>query len=312
MGCVESSKRVKEIRVVQQAGKNPGVRRCSGTGLASGCKRGTRTPLPNMVDSGFEDELVGIATIDLGDSFDSQRSSVGAVRPAGLSPDSGIFELIGQDFSGVVTDFDAVPRIENEFSMPRINTELLNGSACPPRVSALRKEEADILNRLHKEGLITKPKATTSGGMSYELVTRCEDSMNLGPGARLPPLKLKKLEKRRSRLRPQTPLNEERILEKLEKAEERRREVELERARRINERISSAKPVELKKLESMAKMQRKLEKFENTLENRALYLQNMRDRLREHNLRAAAVRSKKSKTNVMTIEDDAFRVPGEY
>jgi hypothetical protein len=65
MGCVESSRRVKTIRVVQQAAKNgPELRRGS-KGLLSG-SRSIRTPLPNMVDSGFEDELTAIATIDLG------------------------------------------------------------------------------------------------------------------------------------------------------------------------------------------------------------------------------------------------------
>jgi len=64
MGCVESSRRVKTIRVVQQAANGVDFRRGS-KGLLSGC-RPPRTPLPNLVDSGFEDELTAIATIDLG------------------------------------------------------------------------------------------------------------------------------------------------------------------------------------------------------------------------------------------------------
>ncbi|XP_059476595.1 uncharacterized protein LOC132197364 [Neocloeon triangulifer] len=315
MGCVESSRRVKEIRVVQQGANKPDFRRGS-KGILSGC-RPPRTPLPNMVDSGFEDELTAIATIDLGESFDSRHSYGGAVRPSGLSPDSGIFELIGNDYSGVVTEFDTVPRMEDEFRLPRINTELLNGSACPPRVSALRKEEAAILNRLHQEGLITRPKATTSGGLSYDLVTKCEDSMNLGPGARLPPIKLKKLEKRRSRHRVKTPLNEEQFYKKLQKAEERRKEVEMERTRRISERIASAKPLGLQKLENLAKLQKNMEKFEITLENRATYLQNMRDRLKEHNQKAAGVRMKKARTQLDFNSthgglEDVLRVHGEF
>lgn len=54
------------------------------------------------------------------DSFDS-RHSTGAVRPSGLSPDSGIFEMIGSEFSGVITDFpepDTVPRMQNDFRLP--------------------------------------------------------------------------------------------------------------------------------------------------------------------------------------------------
>lgn len=58
---------------------------------------------------------------------------------------------------------------------------------------------------------------------SYELVARSEDFTAPGAGARLPPIKLKKLEKRRSKHRAKTPNNELAIVEKLEKAEERRK-----------------------------------------------------------------------------------------
>lgn len=58
---------------------------------------------------------------------------------------------------------------------------------------------------------------------SYELVARSEDFTAPGAGARLPPIKLKKLEKRRSKHRAKTPSNELAIVEKLEKAEERRK-----------------------------------------------------------------------------------------
>lgn len=58
---------------------------------------------------------------------------------------------------------------------------------------------------------------------SYELVARSEDFTAPGAGSRLPPIKLKKLEKRRSKHRAKTPSNELAIVEKLEKAEERRK-----------------------------------------------------------------------------------------
>jgi hypothetical protein len=93
-------------------------------------------------------------------------------------------------------------------------------------------------------------------------------------------------------------------------------EVELEKARRINERISSARPRELRQLENLAKSQKHMEKFETTLENRALYLQNMREKLRQHNQKAAVVRLRKLKAreDLSSQEglDEFLRVHGDY
>jgi len=93
-------------------------------------------------------------------------------------------------------------------------------------------------------------------------------------------------------------------------------EAELEKSRRINERISSAKPRELRQLENMAKVQKHMERFETTLEKRALYLQNVREKLREHNQKAAVVRLRKAKVREDLSSqdglDEILREHGNY
>jgi hypothetical protein len=91
------------------------------------------------------------------DSFDS-RHSTGAVRPSGLSPDSGIFEMIGSEFSGVVTDFpepDTVPRMQNDFRLPGPFTgEFTTHNFCSIGIQNIKfvliKKEVDLLVDLKK------------------------------------------------------------------------------------------------------------------------------------------------------------------
>lgn len=93
-------------------------------------------------------------------------------------------------------------------------------------------------------------------------------------------------------------------------------EVELEKSRRLTERISSARPRELRQLENLAKVQKHMEKFETTLENRASYLQNVRERLRQHNQKADGMRLRKARAkNDLSSQDgldDVFRVSENY
>ncbi|KAF4521362.1 hypothetical protein B566_EDAN006951 [Ephemera danica] len=150
---------------------------------------------------------------------------------------------------------------------------------------------------------------------SYELVIpeeagRTDGASSAGawlaPGARLPPIKLEKLERRRARHRraAREQLSEEQIIERLERAEERRRDAEMEKVRRLTERAGSARPTEVHHLKQLARLQRNVEKFENTLENREQHIQNLRDKLRQHHEHAAVIRLKRS---LAVTEDETSR-----
>ena len=77
-----------------------------------------------------------------------------------------------------------------------------------------------VLQKLRDEGLISKPAAEKSGGVSFEIfeVNSGQRALPALPG--LPPLKLAKLEKRRKKKKS---LTEEEIKEKLQRAEQRRK-----------------------------------------------------------------------------------------
>lgn len=91
------------------------------------------------------------------------------------------------------------------------------GVACPRRQSARAKrhEELVIIQALREEGLISLPKSSAAGGLSFEVVEdKPEDAI------RRPPARLAKLEKRKKKKKV---LTEEQIQEKLERAERRRK-----------------------------------------------------------------------------------------
>jgi len=73
-----------------------------------------------------------------------------------------------------------------------------------------------IMQKLREEGLISKPAAEKTGGVSFDIV----DMSGQGKLPSLPPIRLAKLEKRRKKKRP---LTDEEIQRKLERAEERRK-----------------------------------------------------------------------------------------
>ena len=74
-----------------------------------------------------------------------------------------------------------------------------------------------IIQKLREEGLISKPAAEKSGGVSFEIFEATPGQKALPA---LPPLKLAKLEKRRKKKRS---LTEDEIKDKLQRAEQRRK-----------------------------------------------------------------------------------------
>ena len=95
----------------------------------------------------------------------------------------------------------------------------MTGVQCGTRNSAkdrTRLEEAQIMQSLREEGLISKPKAQSAGGMCFEIVDLS------GDGAPKPPPRLEKLAMERRRKK-QKVLTEDEIREKLERAERRRK-----------------------------------------------------------------------------------------
>nr|KAG5711806.1 hypothetical protein BaRGS_023570 [Batillaria attramentaria] len=85
------------------------------------------------------------------------------------------------------------------------------------------------MQSLREEGLISKPKAESSGGMCFEIVT--VSASGDGDGVRPPP-RLEKLEQRRKKKRQ---LTEDEIRDKLERAERRRKKREQEKLEKIRE-----------------------------------------------------------------------------
>ena len=69
-----------------------------------------------------------------------------------------------------------------------------------------------ILQSLREEGLITKPKAESAGGISFEIVAKQSDT------AIRPPPRLAKLKQKEKKV-----LTQEEIQQKLERAEKRRK-----------------------------------------------------------------------------------------
>ena len=100
--------------------------------------------------------------------------------------------------------------------IPELN---VTGTALPTRNSAkdkARLEESMILQKLREEGLISKPQAEKSGGVSFDIF----DMTSATKLPALPSIRLAKLEKRRKKKRA---LTEDEIQEKLQRAEQRRK-----------------------------------------------------------------------------------------
>ncbi|KAK3592149.1 hypothetical protein CHS0354_019440 [Potamilus streckersoni] len=226
----------------------------------------------------------------LEDDDQSQKSDRGGSAGSKHSNDSGL----GDDYKHVITEYseaDKVKKIEEGFEEREIDDLFIAGNACQTRSSAkdkARLEEAMIIQKLREEGLISRPSAQASGGLSFEIV---EERRPI-PAVLRPPLRLAKLEKRRKKKKQ---LTEEEIQEKLEKAERRRKRKETERLERIKE---MERVDQTTSLETFAEYQKKKEeqsqqKQNIVADNREKRLQEMKDKQRERERRAEEVRKRK-------------------
>lgn len=172
-------------------------------------------------------DLMGMGSCDTLDDTRSLGSDRGVSATSKQSADSGL----GEDYAHVITEYsqeEKVRLVEDGF-VERDDLDLgVTGVQLATRHSAndrSRLEEAQIMQSLRAEGLITKPTAQSSGGMCFEIVSASGD----GVGPRPPP-RLEKLERRRKKKKA---LTEEEIRNKLEMAERRRKKREQERLEKI-------------------------------------------------------------------------------
>ncbi|XP_050403000.2 uncharacterized protein LOC126819168 [Patella vulgata] len=224
------------------------------------------------------------------------------------STDSGL----GEEYSHVITEFSEqhlIEEVENTFQDKGDLQLAVSGTACPTRLSAkekLRQEESKIMQALREEGLITRPKTKSSGGVSFEII---QDNNTLETAPARPPARLAKLEKRRKKKKV---LTEEQIKEKLERAEKRRKKKEEEMVARIKE---LEKHETVSALENFAQRQKKKEeinsqKMVNVVDNREKKLKEIRERMKERERHAEEVRKRKL-VNVDSITDETGEVAAE-
>ncbi|XP_067678323.1 DNA ligase 1-like [Haliotis asinina] len=233
-----------------------------------------------------QDSLNSCDTLGDEQSMESDRGfSAGSKKSA----DSGLGEC--DEYSHVITEFshpDEVQKIEQEFGGEREDLDLMvTGKPCQKRLSAKDKsrlEESMIMQALREEGLITKTKTESTGGVSFEIVAKDH--------AMRPPPRLAKLEKRRKKKKA---LTEEEIQEKLERAEKRRKRKEQERLEKIKEIDKSD---HLAALDSFAKHQQEkveqtAQKMDQVIDNRERRMKEIRDKIKAKEKHAEEVRRRK-------------------
>lgn len=246
-------------------------------------------------------------SLDDGDSLGSDRGGSAGSKGSKKSDDSGLD--MGEENHGFITEYsdpDKVREIESNFK-EREGLELgVTGTQLPTRNSAkdkARLEESMVLQKLRDEGLISKPAAEKSGGVSFEIF-EVSSTANSGQKAlpALPPLKLAKLEKRRKKKKS---LTEEEIKEKLQRAELRRKKKEKARLEKIKEMDKSDQTAAL---ESFAEYQKKKEetvtqKMETVNENREKRLREAKEKAKERERRREEVRRRKQLRKEMAMQE---------
>ncbi|XP_013078294.2 uncharacterized protein LOC106064329 [Biomphalaria glabrata] len=220
------------------------------------------------------------------------------------SADSGL-GLAGEDYTygqdlgeNIITEYspqDEVNKVERCF-VERGNLELgITGVPLPTRLGGkqqVRQDEETILQSLLKEGLIAKPATESSGGVSFDIVTK--DSFDFPGLPRPPPRQLEKLERRRKKKRV---LTEEEIKEKLERAERRRKNREEEKINRIKTLEKSDALAALDNFEQYKKEKEELQtqKMDTVADNREKKLNEIKEKIKERERRAIEVRKRKQK-----------------
>ncbi|XP_064607136.1 uncharacterized protein LOC135471741 [Liolophura sinensis] len=220
----------------------------------------------------------------------SDRGGSASSKGSHDSQDSGLG--LAEDYSFVITENshpDAVREVENSFQERDLELSVV-GVACPRRQSARAKrhEELVIIQALREEGLISLPKSSAAGGLSFEVVMdKPEDA------TRRPPARLAKLEKRKKKKKV---LTEEQIKEKLERAERRRKEREQSKLEKIreweskHENMTAAEGPQAKKEMLESQVHQKMDQVTDKREKR---LQEVQEKMRKKAEHAERVRQRK-------------------
>jgi len=264
----------------------------------------SRAPAHRLLDS--------IPTSDLGESLDCRgrkteeeveknKSRSAPVSANSLdSGDSG-YDEYEDEYAHIITENSPKGLVEQvvEDFKPAELPELLviTGRACTRILSGYqksKKEEETILANLREEGLLAKPGGKGQGGISFEIVdiaTAGED-LSVGvvaPQAAIPECKLSRLEQRR------VEVNEKRgdgaeLADKLALADQRRREMEADRIRRLTE-VSGHERIVRAREEQIVREQSKQQQAMNS---RKTQLESMRSKLKEKTKKVEMLKLKKS------------------
>ncbi|XP_076439920.1 uncharacterized protein LOC143279699 [Babylonia areolata] len=244
-------------------------------------KKGSRSP-------NSKDLMGSCDSLEDTRSLDSDR---GFSATSKQSADSGL----GEEYSHVITEFseqDKVKEVESSFR-PRDDLELaITGTTVGTKNSAkdrARLEEAQVMQNLREEGLISKPKAQATGGMCFEIVDA------RGDGQTRPPPRLEKLALERSRKKKRA-VTEDEIREKLERAERRRKKKEQERLEKLRdmERTDA-----LAALENFAQYQKSKEetlaqRMDQAQDNKERQQRELREKQERRRRHAEEVRKRKA------------------
>ncbi|XP_076373163.1 uncharacterized protein LOC143258005 [Tachypleus tridentatus] len=235
-------------------------------------------------------------------SFKSWHSSV--------SCDSGVFEL-DDEYAFVITEhstLEKVKAVEREFT-PVQNLELIvEGKACPKKLNFKERDKMEneaILEKLREEGLVLKTESRAAGGIRFDIVSEEEarKPANSPMVRRLPPMKLQNRDRQRSKRKD---LTTDEINEKLEKANERKKQKEEERLRKLTtqqkiDEITSAVAHQVEE-----KKQKQDEKMEAVIKGREKYLRELQEKSKAQEEKARKVRQRKEMINSVpkTIEQN--------
>jgi len=256
--------------------------------------------------------LDSIPTSDLGESLDCRprRPAVdqlqGGSRSAPVSAnsldsgDSG-YDEYEDEYAHIITENSPkglVEQVVEEFQPVQLPELLvITGRACTRILSGYqktKKEEETILASLREEGLLAKPGGKGQGGISFEIVDIASAGEDLSVGVAapqgvIPDKKLSRLEQRR------VEVNERRgaecdLADKLALADQRRRDMEADRIRRLteisgHERIGKAREDQIVREQS---------KQEQAMHSRKTQLESMRSKLKEKTKKVEMLKLKKS------------------
>ncbi|XP_076318909.1 uncharacterized protein LOC143229924 isoform X2 [Tachypleus tridentatus] len=216
-----------------------------------------------------------------------------------VSCDSGVYEL-DEEYAFVITEYstpDKIDVVEQEFKP--VDLELIVvGKACPKKLNCKerdRYENEQILEMLRVEGLVLKRESRATGGIRFDVVSSDVDGVPLTSSKvrRLPPIRLQRQQKQRKR----KDVTYEEINEKLQRAEERRKQQEVEKLRKISTKDKIVEAMSAAAQQAEERKHKHDEKMEAVSRGREKYLQNLQEKVRAHEEKARKVRQRKEMFN---------------